>query len=160
MKEKRFGLSDRVAVLLALGLLLAAGLYALLWPHGDFSDAERRYLAEAPSVPSLTAWKTDRETEDWLSDRIPFRSILVGTDACAEVLTGRRTLLETWPVAGAFVEKPSDGSAGTVERRLRQFDTLAGNLGVPWQVIVPRSHGWLDVGLNCRDVEFADSCDF
>ena len=143
MKEKRFGLSDRAAVFLALGLLLAAGLYALLWPHGDFSDAERRYLSEAPSVPSLTAWKTDRETESWLSDRIPFRSVLVGLDACAEVLTGRRTLLETWPVAGSFLEQPVQGSAKTTERRLQQFGTLAENLGVSWQVIVPRTHGWL-----------------
>ena len=143
MKEKHFGLSDRAAVLLALGLLLAAGLYALFWPHGDFSDTERRYLSDAPSAPALTAWKTDRETESWLSDRIPFRSVLVGTDACAEVLTGRRTLLETWPVSGAFLEPPVHGSAKTAERRLKQFDTLAENLRVPWQVIVPRTHGWL-----------------
>ena len=42
MKEKRLRMSDRVTVILALGILLAAGLYALLWPHPDFSDAERR----------------------------------------------------------------------------------------------------------------------
>lgn len=143
MKEKRFGLSDRAAVLLALGMLLAAGLFALLWPHGDFSDAERRYLATAPSVPSLTDWKTDKETESWLSDRVPFRPALVGIDSCAEVLTGRRTLLETWPVAGAFLEQPVAGSAKTAERRLQQFGKLAESLDAPWQVIVPRTHGWL-----------------
>ena len=143
MKEKRHGLSDQTAVLLALGLLLTAGLFALLWPHGEFSDAERRYLSPAPSMPSLTAWKTDRETEAWLSDRIPFRNVLVGIDACAEVLTGRRTRLETWPVAGSFLEPPAAGSAKTVERRLQQFDQLAANLDVPWQIIVPRTHGWL-----------------
>ena len=143
MKGKRFGLSDRAAVLLALGLLLAAGLFTVLWPHGDFSDAERRYLATAPSAPSLTAWKTDKETESWLSDRVPFRSVLVGIDSGAEVLTGRRTLLETWPVAGAFLEQPVEGSAKTVERRLQQFGKLAESLDAPWQVIVPRTHGWL-----------------
>ena len=73
MKEKRLRLSDRCSVLLALGILLAAGCYALLWPHAEFSDAERRLLSAAPSAPSLTAWTTDRETESWLSDRIPFR---------------------------------------------------------------------------------------
>ena len=143
MKEKHTGLSDRAAVFLALGLLLAAGIYALFWPHSDFSDAERRYLSAAPSVLSLTSWKTDQETENWLSDRIPFRSVLVGLDACTEVLTGRRTLLEAWPVAGAFLEQPVRGSAETMERRLEQFGRLAGNLGTPWQIIVPRSHGWL-----------------
>ena len=143
MKGKRFGLSDRTAVLLALSLLLAAGLFALLWPHGNFSDAERRYLSSAPSAPSLTDWKTDRETESWLSDRIPFRSVFVGVDACAEVLTGRRTLLETWPAAGAFLEQPVNGSVKTTERRLQQFGALAEKLDAPWQIVVPRTHGWL-----------------
>ena len=143
MKEKRFGLSDRTAVLLALGLLLAAGLFAMLWLHSDFSDAERRYLSPAPSAPSLTSWKTDKETESWLSDRVPFRNVLVGMDASAAVLTGRRTTLEAWPVAGVFLEQPVTGSAKTVARRLEQFGKLADSLNAPWQIVVPRTHGWL-----------------
>ena len=143
MKEKRFRMSDRAAVLLGLGLLLAAGLFALLWPHADFSGTERRYLASAPSAPSLAAWTTDRETESYLSDRIPFRPVLVGLDACAEALTGRRTLLEAWPVAGAFIEQPVRGSAKTAERRLQQFGRLAESLHAPWNVVVPRTHGYL-----------------
>ena len=143
MKGKHFSLSDRTAVWLGLGLLLAAGLYAILWPHADFSDAERRYLASAPSVPSLTHWKTDKETESWLSDRVPFRSALVGIDAVSEVATGRRTLLGAWPAAGAFLEQPVRGSAQTARRRLQQFGKLAESLNAPWQVIVPRSHGYL-----------------
>ncbi len=143
MKKQRFRLNDRAAVLLALGLLLAAGMYVLFWPHGDFSDTERRYLSPTPSAPSLTAWKTDQETESWISDRVPFRPVLVGTDACAEVLTGRRTLLETWPVGRAFLEPPVSGSAETVGRRMQQFGRLADSLDAPWQVMVPRSHGWL-----------------
>ena len=143
MKGKRFGLSDRSAVILALSVLLAAGLFAMLWPHGNFSDAERRYLSPAPSAPSLADWKTDRETESWLSDRIPFRSVLVGVDSCAEVLTGRRTLLEAWPAAGAFLEQPVNGSQKTTERRLQQFSALAESLDASWQIVVPRTHGWL-----------------
>ena len=141
--RERFRLSDRTAVLLGLCLLLCAGLFALLWPHAEFSDAERRYLAEAPSAPSLTDWKTDKETESYLSDRIPFRPALVALDAAAQAATGRRTLLETWPVAGAFLEQPVSGSADKVVRRLEQFAALAEKLDAPWSVIVPRSHGYL-----------------
>lgn len=143
MKEKRLRLSDRWSVLLALGILLAAGCYALLWPHAEFSDAERRLLSAAPSAPSLTAWTTDRETESWLSDRIPFRPVLVGLDSCVQAATGRRTLLGSWPVAGVLIEPPTAGSAGTAQRRLEQFGALAGKLGIPWRLAVPRSHGWL-----------------
>ena len=60
MKEKRLRLGDRTAVLVSLCLLLGAGLFALLWPHGDFSGAERRYLASSPSTPSFADWKTDK----------------------------------------------------------------------------------------------------
>ena len=143
MKEKRLRLGDRTAVLVSLCLLLGAGLFALLWPHGEFSDAERRYLASVPSAPSLISWKTDKETESWLADRVPFRNILVGIDSCAQVATGRRTLLETWPVAGAILEPPVKGTAEKAERRLQQFDTLAAKTGAEWQVVVPRTHGYL-----------------
>ena len=143
MKEKKFRLGDQTAVLVSLCLLLGAGLLALLWPRNDFSEAERRYLISAPSVPSLTAWKTDRETESYLADRVPFRTALVGVDACVQTATGRRTLLETWPVAGAFLEPPVSGTRDKAERRLQQFDALADKAGAEWNVVVPRTHGYL-----------------
>ena len=109
MKEKRFCIGDRAAVLLGLCLLLGMGLFALLWPHPEFIDAERRYRASAPSVPSLTDWKTDRETEAFLADRVPLRNVLVAADSLAEVATARRTELDAWhkdsrrPVSSEFV---------------------------------------------------------
>ena len=143
MKGKRFCIGDRTAVLLGLCLLLSMGLFALLWPQAEFIDAERRYRSSAPSVPSLTDWKTDKETEAFLADRVPLRSVLVAVDSLAEVATGRRTELEAWPVAGAFLEKPVKDPEGKTARRLSQFETLAEKLGAKWQVIVPRSHGYL-----------------
>ena len=77
MKDKRFCIGDRAAVLLGLCLLLCMGLFALLWPHPEFIAAERRYRASAPSAPSLTDWKTDQETEAFLADRVPLRNVLV-----------------------------------------------------------------------------------
>lgn len=125
MKEKRFCIGDRAAVLLGLCLLLGMGLFALLWPHPEFIDAERRYRASAPSVPSLTDWKTDRETEAFLADRVPLRNVLVAADSLAEVATARRTELDAWPVAGAFLEKPVTDPEGKTSRRLQQFESLS-----------------------------------
>ena len=143
MKEKRFCFGDRLAVLLGLCLLLGMGLFALLWPQPEFIDAERRYRASAPSAPSLTDWKTDQETESFLADRVPLRNVLVAADSLAEVATARRTELEAWPVAGVFLEKPVTDPEGKVSRRLRQFEALAEKIGAEWQLIVPRSHGYL-----------------
>lgn len=142
MTKKRVS-RDTAAVLLTLLLLLAAGLYALLWPHPVFSDSERRYLTERPGVPSLSAWKTDRELEDYLSDRVPFRPALIGTDAVLRIALGERTLLEAWPAAGAILEPPVAGSPSVVTRRLEQFGALAGALDVPWNILVPETHGYL-----------------
>lgn len=143
MKKHSFRLPDGLAVGLGLSLLLAAGLFAAFWPQGDFSDFERRYLASAPGIPSLTDWQTDKEVESYLSDRIPFRRAMVGIDAAANVFTGRRTQLETWPVAGAFLEKPVNGTAEALNRRLSQLEEAAEKANAPWKLIVPTGHGYL-----------------
>ncbi len=140
MERKRF---DSLVVGLALGLLLLAGLWALLWPQGDFSESERRYLNAAPGTPNLSRWKTDRETESYLSDRVPFRSLLVGTDAAAQVLTGRRTQLSAWPVAGSLIEPPVEGDPADAEKRLSRFQKLADRAGADWFLLVPPTHGSL-----------------
>lgn len=143
MKKHFFRLPDGLAVALGMGLLLAAGLFAAFWPQNEFSDFERRYLSSAPAVPSLTSWKTDKEIESYLSDRIPFRRAMVGIDATANVMTGRRTQLETWPVNGVFLEKPVDGTAEVLNRRLEQLNEVAQKAEAPWRIIVPTGHGYL-----------------
>lgn len=143
MKKQFFRLPDGLAVVLGLGLMLAAGLFAAFWPQDPFSDFERRYLASAPSAPSLTKWSSDKEIESYLSDRIPFRRIMVGIDATANVLSGRRTQLETWPVQGAFLEKPVTADPDTISRRMNQLAAAAQRADAPWTLIVPTSHGYL-----------------
>lgn len=143
MKKRIFRLPDTAAIILGLGLLLAAGLFAAFLPHADFSDAERRYLSSAPSAPSLTNWRTDKEIESYLSDRIPLRTTLVGIDAAANVYTGRRTQLETWPVYGAFLEQPITADASIVTQRLAQLEEVAQKVGAPWHILVPPTHGYL-----------------
>lgn len=143
MKKQSFRLPDGLAVYLGLFLLLAAGLFAACWPQGDFIDAERRYRASAPAAPSLTNWKSDKEIESYLSDRLPFRRALVGLDAAVNVYTGRRTQLETWPVQGVFLEIPLTGDAAALRRRLTQLDEAAQKADAPWRLIVPTGHGYL-----------------
>ena len=140
MEQKR---SDTWVVLLALVLLLLAGLYALLGFQGDFSDAERRYLNPAPAVPDLSHWQTDQQVESYLSDRVPFRPLLAGLDAAAQVATGRRTRLAAWPVADSLIEPPVSGKPETLQKRLSAFQKLADQAGVPWYLIVPPTHGSL-----------------
>ena len=143
MNKKPLRLSDRSICLAGLLILLIAGIAALCSGNGDFSGWERRYLAEKPGVPSLTDWKTDRETETYLTDHIPFRRELVATDSTVQLLTGRRTQLNAWPVSGSIIEKPVGIRADVLTRRLEQFGTLAENAGADWVLLTPPTHGWL-----------------
>lgn len=143
MQKPRLRLPDELAVWLGLTLLLAAGLFAAFWPQNDFSDHERRYLADPPGVPSLASWETDDEVESYLADHVPFRRALVAVDASANALTGRRTQLETWPVNGRYLEKPVSGAASTLERRLEQMAAVAEKADAPWHVMTPPTHGYL-----------------
>jgi len=140
MKQRR---SDGWVVFGSLLLLLLAGLFALFWPQGDFSEAEKRYLNPVPSVPDLTRWQMDRETEAYLADRIPLRQTLVGLDAEIQTLTGRRTQLAAWPVGDDIVEIPVEGKAADMQKRLNAFHQIADGTGKPWFLIVPPTHGSL-----------------
>lgn len=140
---KKFRLPDNIAVTAGLLLLLTAGLFAAFWPQDDFSDHERRYLSSRPDLPSLSNWQIDREIESYLSDRVPFRRVLVALDSAANVLTGRRTQLETWPAAGSYLEKPVVGELSVLKKRFEQMDALAAKAGADWHVLTPPSHGSL-----------------
>lgn len=143
MKNQNFRLPDGLAVTVGLVLLLITGLFAAFWPQNDFSQFERRYLASAPSAPSLTNWRTDKEVESYLSDRIPLRRVMVGIDAVSNVFTGRRTQLETIPVKGTFLEKPVAGTQELLNRRLLQLAEVAETADAPHRLIVPTGHGYL-----------------
>ena len=143
MKIKWPRLPDSVAVTLGLILLLAAGLVAAFSAGGEFSDWERRYLAKAPETPDIQNWDTDKKTETFLADHVPMRNALVAVDSMAQLLSGRRTQLEAWYVAGAVVEQPVAADAAKLERNLQRFASIADKAGLPWLLLTPPTHGWL-----------------
>lgn len=143
MKIKWPRLPDHIAVALGLVLLLAAGLFAALSPGGEFSDWERRYLANKPETPDVQRWTTDKTTETFLADHVPGRNALVAIDSVAQLLTGRRTQLSAWYVAGNVVEQPVVADVAKLERNLQRFAGIADQAGVPWLLLTPPTHGWL-----------------
>ena len=141
--KHKFRIPDRITVIAGLLLLLVAGLAAILAQGGEFSVWERRYLAERPSVPDLTYWKTDKAVESFLTDHVPGRRTLVTLDSTAEFLTGRGSRLGAWYTSGTLVEPPVPVETSSLETKLRRFGRIADSAGVPWHLLSPRSHGWL-----------------
>ena len=142
MEKQHKRLPDSVAVIAGLLILLALGIAALAARGGEFSEWERRYLADRPAV-SLSKWKTDKDTETFLTDHIPGRSTLVALDSCGQFLSGRNTQLGAWYASGAVVEKPVRTDLKALEAKMRRFGKIADAAGVPWLVISPRTHGFL-----------------
>lgn len=143
MEKPKRRLPDGAAVALGLVILLAAGVWALLCRGGEFSEQERRYLADFPGTPDVSAWKTDRETERFLADHIPARGALVAADSGVRLLTGRNSELEAWVVDGSVVEPPVKADAAAIEKKLSRFAKVAEAAGAPWVLLTPRTHGWL-----------------
>ena len=141
-KPSRKRLPDSLVVIAGLLVLLAFGLAALLARGGEFSEWDRRYLADRPAV-SLENWKTDKDTETFLTDHVPARQALVALDSCGQFLAGRNTQLGAWYVSGAVVEEPVQADTAKIESKLRRFAKIADAAGVPWLLITPRTHGWL-----------------
>ena len=81
-----------LTVILFAALLAAVPLYWLFFPKKDFSEAERRYLAEAPKLASeqLSDWSFDDKVEGYLADQMPLRNALVGINAYATLFSGRQ----------------------------------------------------------------------
>ena len=144
MEKKRKRFPDSFAVIAGMLILLALGLAAVFCGGGEFSDWERRYLANRPAVPDLNTWTTDRETEDFLSDHIPGRQALIALDSSGLFLTGRDSQLSTWYTSGSVIEPPVEIDTDSISTKLRRFEKLAGKAGgVPWYVLSPHTHGWL-----------------
>lgn len=143
MDQTRKKIPDSIIVVTGLLLLLALGLAAVLAGGGEFSEWERRILAERPGTPDLEYWKTDKVVETFLKDHVPARRALVALDSSMEFLTGRGSRLGAWYTNGAVVESPVPVETKALETKLRRIGKVAEGAGVPWYLISPRSHGWL-----------------
>jgi len=143
MNDRKKRIPDCVTVIAGLLALLAFGLAALFAHGGEFNEWERRYLADRPAAPDPMNWKTDRDTETFLTDHVPFRRALVALDSTAQFLSGRNSQLGAWYASGAVIEPPVSVSAREIEKKLTRFGRIADSAGVPWLLLSPRSHGWL-----------------
>lgn len=131
------------AVILFCGFLflIAAGY---LLPSADFSEMEKRYLAEAPDF----RWKTvisgdwSSQAEDYLTDHVPGRNLFVGINAYVELLAGRQKLKDVWLEDGKLLEAPVTLDEKAVERTMKGINALAEAADQRVYLMVVPSAGW------------------
>ena len=143
MKSKIWNL---LTVLLFAAILLAVPVYWLFFPQKTFSEAERRYLAEAPALPAqkLTDWSFDDKVESYLADHMPLRNALVGTNAYAALLSGRQVSGEIYMDRdGYLVEAPVVFENGEIDRRVGRIASVGEKTGLLPRLLIVPSTGWI-----------------
>ena len=133
-----------LAAVLFCGFLFAMALGYLLLPKTDFSEMEKRYLAEPPKFTWNTGstGKWGGEVEEYLADHIPGRNFFVGVNAYLELWAGRQGLKDVWLVEGKLVEAPVALNEATVERNMKTINSFAQKVGQDVHVMVVPSAGW------------------
>ena len=122
-------------------IIMAAGY---LLPKQAFSEMEKRYLAEKPDfrLETVSSGQWSREAEDYLSDHVPGRNLLVGVHAYMELLAGRQHLKDVWLEEGKLLEAPVAVDAQAIARNMKAINTLAERLAQEIHVMVVPSAGW------------------
>ncbi len=135
-----------LTVALFAAILIAVPVYWLFFPKKTFSDAERRYLAEAPKPgeQTLSDWTYDDAVEGYLADQMPLRNALVGVNAYATLLSGRQVCAEVWTDRdGYLVEAPVDFDETELQTRLNRIAKLGETTGLEPRLVIVPSTGYI-----------------
>ena len=135
-----------LTVVLFAAAVLAVGICWLFFPKKTFSEAERRYLAEAPklSEQKLSDWTYDDAVETYLADQMPLRNALVGTDAYVTLFSGRQVSAEIYMDRdGYLVEAPTDFDEVELDRRLSRIARLGETTGLTPRLLIVPSAGYI-----------------
>ncbi len=127
------------------GFLFAMLALYLLLPGQDFSEKEKRYLAEAPQLTwdSLTSGEFGEDVESWLADHIPGRDLLVGFNAYLDLFTGKQATKDIYLAQGdRLVEAPKQEDPAAVKKNMAAINAFAENLSIPVELMIVPSAGF------------------
>lgn len=118
----------------------------LLPPYGDYSEKEKRYLADAPSISAfaLLDGSTQDELELWLSDHLPGRDFYIGMNAYRLLAMGQGALQDVYYAKdGYLIAAPEALNLQTFETNLKRFNDFAVGTELPTSVIIIPTVGYL-----------------
>ena len=136
--------SDFLTVVLFCGFLAMMLLMYLLLPKKDYSEAEKRYLAETPDLNWADVasgdWGNDAET--YMADHIPGRDFFVGLNAYFDLWTGRQVGKDIWLKDGRLVEAPVQLNESAIARNMKAINAFGETVGQQVDLMIVPSAGW------------------
>ena len=131
-------------ILLFCAWIAVFGILYLALPASNFSEQEKRVLANFPEVSARTVFNGGFEEglETWMSDHIPGRDALVGINAYYELASGRNGLGGTILADGRLYDAPESLSAEAVSRKCEILNRFFDNTGLPMDVLIVPAAGY------------------
>ena len=136
-----------ITVLFCLAIFIVPALFLLL-PKEDFSEREKRYLAEMPtlSVQSLTDGDYTKKLSTFVADHFPGREFFVGVNAYYDLYAGRQGSKDYFARDGRLFSMPVESEQETLQTNLAFVNDFARNLaqagtGIPVSLMLVPSSG-------------------
>ena len=136
--------TDLFTIILFCGFLgIMLSLY-LLMPKKDYSEAEKRYLADFPALNWTDVasgdWGSDAET--YMADHIPGRDFFVGLNAYFDLWTGRQAGKDIWLEQAYLLEAPVKNNESAIARNMKSVNTFGETVGQKVDLMIVPSAGW------------------
>ncbi len=143
MKAKKHELFLTVAFCGFLCLML---LLFLLAPKESYSQREKRYLTEFPTLTwdSLASGQFSQDLESYMADHMPGRDFFVGLNAYTNLLTGRQAAADIYVTAdGRLVEAPTAWDEAAAQKNMDAIHQFAASVdGEISLMVVPSAGFW------------------
>jgi hypothetical protein len=115
-------------------------------PTKDYSENEKRNLAGRPEVTASAVLdgSAQEDLETFAADQIPGRDFFVGVNAYWSLATGRNTAQDIYyGKDGYLINAPKEGDETVFQNNLTRFQDFAAQLGVPADLIMIPSTGYV-----------------
>lgn len=159
MKTKK---SDILLCILFCVFLFGMLAAYLLLPGRDFSEKEKRYLAEKPVISgeNILSGQLDEKIESYLADHVPGRDFFVGVNASYDLMSGRQVTKDIYLAENGFLlERPYSYDRSAVEKNMEKINSFAEKIGRPIDFMLVPTAGYFlqDAVYGIRDTYRDDS---
>lgn len=142
MKTKK---TDMLLCVLFCTFLFAMLAMYLLLPGKDFSEKEKRYLAETPrlTIDKIKSGTLDEEIETYLADHVPGRDFFVGVNANYDLYSGRQVTKDIYLAKGEYLlEKPYAENTESIDKTMAKINAFAETVGQNVDLMIVPSAGY------------------
>ena len=139
-------LTDILTCALFCGFTAVMLVLFLVLPKTDFSELEKRTLAQSPKADGEAILSGDfgKEAETYIADHLPARSFFVGLSNYYDLLSGRQGIKEILVATGdRLVEKPNEPNDAAVERNMNAINAFAQRIGQKVDLMIVPSAGYV-----------------